>query len=161
MAGLEIIAAEGGSALKDFIDLPWEIYAGYPKWVPPLKKDVRRLLDPRRHPFWEFSERRLFLARRGSKTVGRIAGIIDRHYNELHSEKMGIENTPRPILPTRLALECAPRHRRTPSPLWIPKLLKGAKGRTLPARGDEAGRAVVAILESPDWPTCAEPLPAS
>ncbi|MGB7911059.1 MAG: hypothetical protein WCF59_02415 [Desulfobaccales bacterium] len=90
MAGLEIIAAEGGSALKDFIDLPWEIYAGYPKWVPPLKKDVRRLLDPRRHPFWEFSERRLFLARRGSKTVGRIAGIIDRHYNELHSEKMGI-----------------------------------------------------------------------
>ena len=90
MAGLEIIAVEGGSALKDFIDLPWEIYAGYPKWVPPLKKDVRRMLDPRRHPFWEFSERSLFLARRGSKTVGRIAGIIDRHYNEFHGEKMGI-----------------------------------------------------------------------
>ncbi len=90
MAGLEIIAVEGGSALKDFIDLPWEIYAEYPKWVPPLKKDVRRMLDPRRHPFWEFSERRLFLARRGAKTVGRIAGIIDRHYNEFHGEKMGI-----------------------------------------------------------------------
>ena len=26
MADLEIIAAEAGSALKDFIDLPWEIY---------------------------------------------------------------------------------------------------------------------------------------
>ena len=90
MAGLEIIAAEGRSALKDFIDLPWEIYAEYPQWVPPLKKDVRRMLDPRRHPFWEFSERRLFLARRGAKTVGRIAGIIDRHYNEFHGEKMGI-----------------------------------------------------------------------
>ena len=24
------------------------------------------------------------------KTVGRIAGIIDRHYNEFHGEKMGI-----------------------------------------------------------------------
>ena len=90
MADLEIIAAEGGSALKNFINLPWKIYAHYPKWVPPLKKDVRRMLDPRRHPFWEFSERRLFLARRGSKTVGRIAGIIDRHYNEYHGEKMGI-----------------------------------------------------------------------
>jgi hypothetical protein len=90
MADLEIIAVEGGSALKDFIDLPWEIYAGYPQWVPPLKKDFRRMLDTRRHPFWEFSERRLFLARRGAKTVGRIAGIIDRHYNEFHRENMGI-----------------------------------------------------------------------
>jgi hypothetical protein len=90
MAGIEIIVAEGGSELKDFIDLPWRIYAGYPHWVPPLKKEVRRMLDPHRHPFWEFSEGILFLARRGSETVGRIAGIIDRHYNEFHNEKMGI-----------------------------------------------------------------------
>ena len=81
---------EGGSELKDFIDLPWRIYAEYPNWVPPLKKEVRRMLDPRRHPFWEFSERILFLARRGSETVGRIAGIIDRNYNQCHNEKMGI-----------------------------------------------------------------------
>jgi len=90
MAGIEIIVAKGGSELKDFIDLPWRIYAGYPHWVPPLKKEVRRMLDPHRHPFWEFSEGILFLARRGSETVGRIAGIIDRHYNEFHNEKMGI-----------------------------------------------------------------------
>jgi hypothetical protein len=90
MAGIEIIAVEGGSELEDFVDLPWRIYAGYPNWVPPLKKEVRRMLDPHRHPFWEFSERILFLARRGSETVGRIAGIIDRRYNEFHREKMGI-----------------------------------------------------------------------
>ena len=90
MAGIEIIAVEGGSELKDFIDLPWRIYAEYPNWVPPLKKEVRRMLDPGGHPFWEFSERILFLARRGSETVGRIAGIIDRHYNQFHNEKMGI-----------------------------------------------------------------------
>jgi hypothetical protein len=48
------------------------------------------MLDPHRHPFWEFSEGILFLARRGSETVGRIAGIIDRRYNEFHNEKMGI-----------------------------------------------------------------------
>ncbi len=90
MAGIEIIAVEGESALKEFIELPWKIYAAYPKWVPPLKKEVRRLLDPSRHPFWEFSERILFLARRGTETVGRIAGIIDRHYNQIHNEKMGI-----------------------------------------------------------------------
>ncbi len=90
MARMEIITVEGGSELKDFIDLPWKIYAEYPRWVPPLKKEVRRMLDPRIHPFWEFAERILFLARHGSETVGRIAGIIDRHHNEFHGEEMGI-----------------------------------------------------------------------
>jgi len=90
MGGIEIVVVEGGSELKDFIDLPWSLYAEYPRWVPPLKKEVRRLLDPRRHPFWSSAERRLFLARRGSQVVGRIAGIIDRRYNEFHGEQMGI-----------------------------------------------------------------------
>ena len=90
MAGIEIVVAEGGSELEDFIDLPWNLYAEYPKWVPPLKKEVRRLLDPRRHPFWSSAERQLFLARRGSQAVGRIVGIIDRRYNEFHGEQMGI-----------------------------------------------------------------------
>ena len=48
------------------------------------------MLDPRIHPFWAFSERILFLARRGPETVGRIAGIIDGRYNRFHNEKMGI-----------------------------------------------------------------------
>jgi hypothetical protein len=89
MAGIEIVVVEGGSELKEFITLPWKLYAQYPRWVPPLKKEIRRLLDPCRHPFWSSAERRLFLARRGSQAVGRIAGIIDRHYNEFHNEKMG------------------------------------------------------------------------
>ena len=78
MAGIDIVTVESKSELKDFIDLPWKIYAPYPKWVPPLKKDVRRLLDPAKHPVWESAERVLFLARRGSETVGRIAGVIKR-----------------------------------------------------------------------------------
>jgi hypothetical protein len=90
MADINIITVERESELKDFIDLPWKIYAAYPRWVPPLKKEVGRLLDTARHPFWESSERILFLARRGCQTIGRIAGIIDRHYNQFHGEKMGI-----------------------------------------------------------------------
>jgi len=89
MADIEIIAVENAAELRAFIDLPWKLYAEYPHWVPPLKKEVRRLLDPHRHPFWEFSARRLFLARRGAEPVGRIAGIIDRHHNQFHHENMG------------------------------------------------------------------------
>ncbi len=90
MVGIEVVAVEGRSALKEFIDLPWRIYAGYPNWVPPLKKEVRRMLDPCKHPFWEFSERILFLARRGPVTIGRIVGIIDQHNNDVHNEKTGV-----------------------------------------------------------------------
>lgn len=90
MAEIEIITVKGGSELKDFIELPWKIYGDYPNWVPPIKKEVRRMLDPLRHPFWENSERILFLARRGPDTLGRIAGIIDGRYNKFHNERMGI-----------------------------------------------------------------------
>jgi hypothetical protein len=90
MAGVEVLPVEERWQIADFIDLPWRIYADYPRWVPPLKKDVRRMLDPRRHPFWASAERRLFLVRRGSETVGRIAAIIDHRYNDFHGEKMGI-----------------------------------------------------------------------
>jgi hypothetical protein len=90
MAVIDIVVVEGKAALKEFIDLPWRLYANYPNWVPPLKKEVERLLDTGKHPFWEFSERILFLARRGSQTVGRIAGIVDGNYNQCHGEKMGI-----------------------------------------------------------------------
>ena len=89
MAGLEIITVQTRSDTTYFINLPWKIYENYPLWVPPIKSLVRRLLDPVKHPFWKFSERVLFLARRGSETVGRTAGIVDGNYNQHHNTKMG------------------------------------------------------------------------
>ncbi len=77
------------SEMDEFIDLPWNVYANDTNWVPPLKKAVRKLLDPANHPFWKFSERVLFLARRGSQIVGRIAGILDNNFNSFHNENMG------------------------------------------------------------------------
>ncbi len=74
MTGIEIITVASRAELKGFIDLPWKIYAAYPQWIPPLKKEVRRMLDPGIHPFWEFSERVLFLARRGAPDGGKNRG---------------------------------------------------------------------------------------
>src|SRR5271157_94791 len=89
MANAEIFQVTTESEMDEFIDLPWKIYADDTNWVPPLKKAVRKLLDPAKHPFWKFSERVLFLARRGSQTVGRIAGILDNNFNSFHNENMG------------------------------------------------------------------------
>lgn len=89
MSHVEITPVSTGSDLDEFINLPWKIYPRESNWVPPLKKDFRRLLDVKKHPFWEFAEQVLFLARRGSEVVGRIAGIIDSNYNAYQNEKMG------------------------------------------------------------------------
>jgi hypothetical protein len=88
MPQVEVSEVRKSSEMDEFIGLPWTIYAADPNWVPPLKKAVHKLLDPARHPFWKFSERVLFLARRGSQTVGRIAGILDGNFNSFHNEKM-------------------------------------------------------------------------
>ncbi|MGZ3495696.1 MAG: N-acetyltransferase, partial [Thermodesulfobacteriota bacterium] len=74
--------------LSNFVRLPWEIYKADRHWVPPLDKDTLLKLSPK-HPFRSHSEMILFLAYRGEKPVGRITGIIDRHYVELHQEKVG------------------------------------------------------------------------
>ena len=75
--------------LAAFIDLPWKLYAGNPNWVPPLKKDVRELLDHERHPFWEHARGALFLAEQDGEVVGRISAQVDDNYNELWDEQLG------------------------------------------------------------------------
>jgi len=90
MSGIELIPVRSSAQLRAFIDLPWTLYRDYPLWVPPLRRDFARLLDPARHPFWQSAERELFLVRRGGTWLGRIAAIIDRAYNSFHGEAMGV-----------------------------------------------------------------------
>ena len=88
MTALEVTPVRSGRDLKAFVELPWSVYGEDPCWVPPIKRSVAHLLDPKKHPFWAFSERELFLARRGSETVGRIAAIVDGNHNRYHGERM-------------------------------------------------------------------------
>jgi hypothetical protein len=79
----------GRSDMKKFINLPWSIYKDDPLWIPPIKSSVAKLLDRKRHPFWQFSEGEFFLAERDGKVVGRIAALIDGNNNAYHNEKVG------------------------------------------------------------------------
>ncbi|MEW6264727.1 MAG: acyl-CoA N-acyltransferase [Thermodesulfobacteriota bacterium] len=89
MSAVQIVPVKNRKEMNAFINLPWRIYHGDPNFVPPLKSDVRKLLDPAVHPFWKFSERELFLARRDGETVGRVAAIVDGNYNHYYKEKVG------------------------------------------------------------------------
>jgi len=88
-APVEISPVRSKRELKEFIRLPWKLYAGDPNWVPPLRRMLRRLLDDRKHPYWQFSRRQLFLARVDGQTVGRIMAHVDNNHNQYHQEKMG------------------------------------------------------------------------
>jgi len=89
-APLRVAPVAGRSELRRFVNLPWRLYDGDPYWVPPLKKQVRGLLDTS-HPFYEGgrAQRELFLARRGDRIVGRVAAIVNRAHNEFHSDDNG------------------------------------------------------------------------
>ncbi len=75
--------------VRDFLDLPFQIYKNVPQWVPPLRMDDRLRLNPKRYPFYRHSQAGFFLAHEGNRAVGRIAAIDNRLYNQHNHESTG------------------------------------------------------------------------
>lgn len=88
-AALRVEPARSGRPFRDFLRLPYAIYADDPHWVAPLIRDVRTMFDPAKHPFHEHSEVEPFVARRGNTTVGRIVAIHNRNHVAFHDEPVG------------------------------------------------------------------------
>lgn len=79
---IEIVAlppTKGGVAR--FLQVPYPIYQDDPHWVAPLLSDLEKvfLLG---NPFLDHAEMQLWVAVRGGRDVGRIAGIVDHHHNQ-------------------------------------------------------------------------------
>jgi GNAT superfamily N-acetyltransferase len=88
----EVVSIEGVNgegAKNEFIRFPWKVYQGNPHWVPPLKSEVKLLLNQKKNPFFQHAEAACFLARKNGETVGRIAAIIDRNHIKIHNEQAG------------------------------------------------------------------------
>ena len=76
--------------LERFIALPYRLHRDDPLWVPPLRLDIRKMLDRRRNPFFEHAEAEYFLAVRArGEVVGRIAAIHNRAHNSFHTDTVG------------------------------------------------------------------------
>jgi hypothetical protein len=85
---MEIVSVEDKKLLNEFIKLPWQIYGNDPNWVPPLIKEIEFLFSEK-NPFWQHSEKKLFLIWEGNRPLGRIAGIIDHNHINIHQENCG------------------------------------------------------------------------
>ena len=71
--------------IKEFIEFPLRLYKCCPYFVPPLYSDEKKLLLGAGSR--DESETVFFLARRDGEVVGRIQGIIQKQYNEIHGTR--------------------------------------------------------------------------
>jgi len=74
---------------KKFVELPFEIYKNSENWVPPLKKDELKSLQPEFNPAFEFCDAKFWIVLKDDKCVGRIGAIINRTHNEMNNSKIG------------------------------------------------------------------------
>lgn len=78
--------ARRGADLRRFLRLSYAIYRNDPLWVAPLLMDFKKIFGDE-NPLFAHAEMQLWIAERGGRDVGRIAGIIDRNFNEYHRDQ--------------------------------------------------------------------------
>ncbi len=73
--------------VKAFLELPFQIYAHIPQWVPPMETDARSMLDRKKNPYFLHSEAAFFLAvDENDRPIGRLAVLDNRRYNDYNQE---------------------------------------------------------------------------
>ena len=70
-----------------FIQFHYDLYKGTPQWVPPFYMDIRMMLNPQKHPFYEHSEGDFFVAMRGKEVVGRLGVLVNKPFNKYHGTR--------------------------------------------------------------------------
>jgi len=86
---IKIIEVESKRLLDEFIKFPYRLYKDTPNWVAPLLSERREFFDKDKNPFYRTAKTKLFLAKKNSETVGRIATCINFSHNEYHMENVG------------------------------------------------------------------------
>ena len=68
--------------MSRFVRFPSDLYRNCRLWVPPLINEELSGIDAVKNPVFGFTDAVYWLAERGGKTVGRIAGFVNRRDNE-------------------------------------------------------------------------------
>ena len=90
MAKPDIVSVNSGAERKAFLELPWQMHSEDANWIPPIRHVQKRLVNYRPHPFYLNADVQTFIARQGSRTVGRLAAIVDHAHNAYYKEQRGM-----------------------------------------------------------------------
>ena len=82
-----IVPVTTRSLLRQFVELPYGLYAGDSHWVPPLRRDEYRRLSRTVNPFFQHADMDLWVAQSNGRITGRIAAIEDHLHNTTHGER--------------------------------------------------------------------------
>ncbi len=88
-SAVEVAPVRGRRLRREFVQLPYRFYRGNPHWVPPLIADEKNFIRPGRNPFLENNPVELFLARRGGRSVGRVAAVLNLDHQRQHRDRCG------------------------------------------------------------------------
>ncbi len=72
--------------MRDFLDLPDRIYRKDPNYVPPLRAEVGRTLDPAKNPYFAGALLRLFICYDDGEPAARTAIVVQPR----HEQKFGV-----------------------------------------------------------------------
>jgi len=73
--------------IERFVQFPFKLYAGHPQWVPPFIVDVKTMMNPGKHPYYEHSDAEFFIAKKEGEVLGRIAALENKPFNHYHNAK--------------------------------------------------------------------------
>lgn len=73
--------------VKQYVNFPFQLYKRSKHWVPPLRREMRKVMDKAQHPYYEHSQADFFLARSQNKTLGRITAIFNQKLNEFNNSR--------------------------------------------------------------------------
>ena len=89
-AGVTVRPAASWRDRRRFVGFPYRLYEGHRYWVPPLRQDQKKTLNPEKNAFFEHGQMQLFLAEdRDGETVGRIAAIVNGQHLKKYDDGAG------------------------------------------------------------------------
>ena len=74
---MQIIPVQTPEDLKAFIELPYQLYKDDPVWVAPLRSEQAAQFVSAKNPMLNHCTYALFLAKEGTRTIGRISAFVD------------------------------------------------------------------------------------
>jgi len=86
---IEIVPVQSKKQIGQFIDLPHDLYANDPNYVPELFLGQQDLLSPNKHPFYKHSSAQAFLAYQGGRIVGRVLAVWNTNHNTFNNISEG------------------------------------------------------------------------
>jgi hypothetical protein len=92
MVTVDKIDINSKSQVNDFVMFHYKLYKNCPQWVPPFIDDIKTMMNPNKHPFYEHSDAEFFVARHNGEIVGRIAAMEIKPYNKYHETRQSVFN---------------------------------------------------------------------